>query len=122
MAWRMMKCQGSSPSRSATGGLAAKLSTMPTISSRISAASNGLSIVHHHSAMGVLRSRENMVRAALPGGLPKLLARTLALRWLARSDRNCVLRVGETRLYSVRLQGIIQMDREIAIDDDTRLE
>ncbi len=36
-AWRMMKCHGPRPSRSATGGLAAKLSTMPTSISRISA-------------------------------------------------------------------------------------
>lgn len=69
IAWRMMKCHGLSPSRSATGGLAAKLSTMPTAISRIRADSNCLSTVHHHSAMGVLRSRANMTCAALPGGL-----------------------------------------------------
>ncbi len=65
IACRMMKCHGLRPSRSATGGLAAKLSSMPTAINRIRADSNCLSIVHHHSAIGVLRSRANIYCAAL---------------------------------------------------------
>src|SRR5882724_12491699 len=85
----MMKCHGLSPSRSATGGLAAKLSIMPTAMSRIRADSNCLSIVHHHSASGVLRSRANMCAAALPGGsLEATQGRTIAPAWLARCDRD----------------------------------
>ncbi|MNL53514.1 hypothetical protein D3C87_1767660 [compost metagenome] len=61
MAWRMTKCHSSSPMRSATAGLAPKLSTMPTASSIISAPSNSRSIDHHHSASGVFSARENIM-------------------------------------------------------------
>ena len=64
MAWRMMKCQGESPRRSATGGLAAKLSTMPQVMSRISAPSSSRSMDHHHSARGVFSARENIMGEA----------------------------------------------------------
>ncbi len=63
--WRWVKCHGPNPIRSATGGLAAKLSSTPNPISATSANSNSRSTVHHHSAMGVFRSRENQAEMAV---------------------------------------------------------
>ncbi|MCH8135687.1 MAG: hypothetical protein IIB77_06895 [Proteobacteria bacterium] len=59
-AWRMTKCQGENPRRSATGGLAANESTMPNIISKKSATKSSRSMVHHHSATAVCLERENI--------------------------------------------------------------
>ena len=58
--WWLKKWNGSSPIRTATGGLAASDSTTPlSISARI-AASSGQSTVHHQSDSGLRSSRESM--------------------------------------------------------------
>ena len=78
---RWVKCHGPNPIRSATGGLAAKLKSTPNPISAISANNNSRSTVHHHSAMGVFRSRENQAEMAVTG----------ILRYAGRAQ-NCRMR------------------------------
>ena len=88
--WRTMKKYQGRCSRSATDGLAAKLSTTPHAINRIRATSNSRSTVHHHSAIGVFLSRENMItrrpqKSGLPGTeTPRI---TVAAGWLLFSDQ-----------------------------------
>ncbi len=66
--WRLTKWNGSRPMRAATGGLAARHSTMPPSISAPIAASVSRSTVHHHSENGVGCAREAM---RVPGtGIP----------------------------------------------------
>ena len=58
--WRLTKWNGSSPMRAATGGLAARHSTMPPSISAPSAASVSRSTVRHHSLSSVGCAREAM--------------------------------------------------------------